>query len=140
MNLAPDLARFASPAQDRYLEAVLRLGSCRAAARELGVHNATVSRCIKALQDKAASQGYSPDHDMTHVVPDGFRVKGVSSFSNRHGELTGQWVNSTTDNESREELVRAAVEGLTGAVEPLPQITAPAFHDEQLLPQIGRAM
>src|SRR3546814_18848071 len=90
MNLAPDLARFASPAQDRYLEAVLRLGSCRAAARELGVHNATVSRCIKALQDKAASQGYSPDHDMTHVVPDGFRVKGVSSFYNRHGELTGQ--------------------------------------------------
>src|SRR3546814_7811820 len=131
MNLSPDLARFASPAQDRYLEAVLRLGSCRAAARDLGVHNATVSRCIKALQDKAASQGYSPDHDMTHVVPDGFRVKGVSSFYNCHGELTGQLVNSTTDHERREELLSAAVDAMTGEEHPLPTLPAPEFHDRK---------
>src|SRR3546814_14413503 len=106
---------------------------CRAWGRERGFHNATVSRCIKALQDKAASQGYSPDHDMTHVVPDGFRVKGVSSFYNRHGELTGQWVKSTTDHERREDLLRAAVDAMTGEVQQLPPIPAPEFKDERLL-------
>src|SRR3546814_15819110 len=70
---------------------------------------------------------------MTHVVPDGFRVRGVSSFYNRHGELTGQWVKSTTDHERREELLRAAVDAMTGEVQPLPPIPAPEFHDERLL-------
>lgn len=133
MNLSPELARFASPAQDRYLEAVLRLGSCRKAARELGVHNATVSRCIKSLQDKAALQGYSPEHDMTRTVPDGFKVKGVSSYYNHDGELTGQWVKSSADNERREELMRAAIEAMSGEISPLPPVSEPKFHDERLL-------
>ncbi len=133
MDISPDLARFASPAQARYLEAVLRYGSCRKAAKELGVNNATISRCLKALQDKAASKGYSPDHDMTHIVPDGFRVKGVSSYYNRYGELTGQWVKSTTDHERREELLRAAVEAMSGEITPLPPVPEPLFYDERLL-------
>lgn len=134
MNLSPDLARFASPAQDRYLEAVLRLGSCRKAAKELGVHNATVSRCIKALQDKAAQQGFAPEYDMTRTVPDGFKVKGVSSYYNRHGELTGQWVKSSADNERREQIMRAAIAGLVEDVRGLAPLTqAPKHSDDNLL-------
>lgn len=134
MHITPELAKFASPAQDRYLEAVLRLGSCRKAAKELGVHNATVSRCMKSLIDKAARQGWSPEHDMTRTVPDGFRIKGTSTlYDMETGEGRLQWVKTTVDHDRQLELLRAAVDAMSGEVQPLPPVPAPVIYDHRLL-------
>ena len=45
--------------------------------RELGITRETVQGTIKIIQDRAAKQGYSPDHDMVHQVPDGLGVRSV---------------------------------------------------------------
>jgi hypothetical protein len=66
---------------------------------------------MKALTKRAALHGYSPKHDMTRTVPDGFKVKGVSSLY-VDGKLSSQWVKSTADEDRRQELIRAAFEAM----------------------------
>lgn len=95
------------------LEAVKRLGSNNKAARELGLSRRTVDR---RMAKYAAVHGFSPQHDMTRIVPDGFKVKGVSSYYNRDGELTGQWVKSSADEERRAEIMREVVAELQAEV------------------------
>lgn len=68
-------------------------------AQILNKDPANVRRDINALIFKAAKQGYSPDHDMTHAVPDGYIAKGISTYYNADGIVTGQWVKSASDKE-----------------------------------------
>jgi predicted phosphodiesterase len=53
-------------------------------------------------------QGHSPDHDMVHTVPDGFAVKGVSTYYNDEGKPVGQWVKSASDKERQLEIALEA--------------------------------
>ncbi|MEL0118655.1 MAG: LuxR C-terminal-related transcriptional regulator, partial [Opitutae bacterium] len=73
--------------------------SQRVIASELGLGRGTVVTHIQAVKAVAAKQGYSPDHDYTHPVPDGFTVKGVSTYYNDEGKPVGQWVKSQSDKE-----------------------------------------
>lgn len=57
-------------------------------------------------------RGYKPEHDMTHTVPEGFAVKGVSSYYDAQGNLRGQWVKSREDLRQQGEMLAAAVEAL----------------------------
>lgn len=47
----------------------------------------------------AARAGYSPEHQMTRTVPDGFAVSGVSTYYDKDGNVRGQWVKSREDRE-----------------------------------------
>jgi len=64
--------------------------SQRAIASELGLGRGTVVGHINAVKNHAAMRGYSPQHDYTHPVPDGFTVKGVSTYYNDVGQPVGQ--------------------------------------------------
>jgi hypothetical protein len=59
-----------------------------------------------------ALQGYAPEHDMTHPVPDGFTVGGVSTLytTGEDGQtrVAAQWVKSKQDAAARERLLREA--------------------------------
>jgi len=70
-----------------------------AIGKELGVDKFTVRDHYRAVKRKAAKQGYSPEHNYTHPVPDGFIVKGVSTYYNDDGKPVGQWVKSQSDKE-----------------------------------------
>jgi hypothetical protein len=114
---------FATESQRRNIDAVNEHGSIRAAAKALGIHNAALCRSIHAAERVAALRGYSPRHDMRHVVPDGFKVKGVSTYYDDTGKPRGQWVKSSADDERREAIVREAVASLmeeTPRLAPLP--------------------
>lgn len=93
---------------DEIIAALKSEGSQRAAARKLGMNPAACHRRIARL----ARKGYSPPHDMTHPVPDGFRVKGVSTLYGADGTVRGQWVKSTEDAERQRELAKAFFAGL----------------------------
>ena len=67
---------------------------------------------------KLARQGYSPEHHFTRIVPDGFKAKGVSTYFNKEGKPTGQWVKAEIDNERMSEIIREACEAM---VEELPR-------------------
>ena len=52
-------------------------------------------------------QGWSPSHDMTHTVPDVFKIRGVSTLYNEDGKPVSQWVKSMADKEA---MLEAALE------------------------------
>ena len=106
------LLKYATYKQRTYLEAVEKYGSGRAAEQALGLGNDAISKAIRLLKRRAAEHGYSPEHDMTHTVPDGFKVKGVSTYYNKDGIAAGQWVKSTADHEARLEAMKAAAEAM----------------------------
>lgn len=129
----PGLLDFATPVQRRYCEAIELHGSARAAARALGLTPNAVSGAIERLKKEAALRGYAPDYDMTHAVPDGFKVRGVSTYYDRDGQARGQWVKSAADEERRAELFKAFVEGLKDEITPAHPLQAPLICNADLL-------
>ena len=100
---------------DDLLAAVKEYGSNTKAAAALGYNRRNVDKRLKRL----ASRGYAPEHDMTRTVPDGYLVKGVSTYYNANGEVTGQWVKSAVDNEALQE---AVTQWLAACVVDLPKL------------------
>lgn len=133
MLIDPKLFDYCTPSQRSKLEAIERHGSAAAAEREAGVSKDLYAAALRSVRAKAAKAGYSPDHDMTHTVPDGFTVRGVSTYYDSEGKARGQWVKSSADSERQAELARLTIEEMARAIEPMPPIAAPSYRDERLL-------
>jgi len=112
MQLDPKLKEFGNESQAKRLDAVNKYGSFSEAALALGLSKNAIKQSMDILKRNAAQQGYSPEHDMTKVVPDGFKVKGVSTYYNKEGKASGQWVKSSADEKRRIELIREAFEAM----------------------------
>lgn len=96
-------------ATDEQIIEALKTMTVAQAAAHFGMH----VRRMWTRKAKIAAKGWSPEHDMTHVVPDGFKVKGVSSYYDKEGKLRGQWVKSSEDQQRQYELMLAACEAMT---------------------------
>lgn len=132
-----DEAKLLEHATERQREiylAVKQHGTQRAAADALGIHQRAVWQSLKALKARAARMGYSPEHDMTRQVPDGYRVKGVSTYYNKEGKPAGQWVKSQVDPERMQEVMRQALEAFSEELPRLAPIPVPsAPHSTDLI-------
>lgn len=126
------LLTFASEHQAQIINAINQSGSIRAAARELNMDHSTMLRSIKRLRKRAAVQGYSPQHNMVHTVPDGFLAKGVSTYFDKDGKPRGQWVKSQLDRSQFEEMLRAAAEGMADELPRASPVARPAPGTTQL--------
>jgi len=104
----------------------------REAAKRLGISERNVYKMLERIKINAIKRGYSPDHDMTHVVPEGYKVKGVSTYYNEDGKPTGQWVKSATDEERRAEALLEAVENAATALPKFKPAKPPKQIDENL--------
>jgi len=79
-------------------------------------------------------KGWSPDHDMTHIVPDGFRLKGTSSLYKEGVKAPVlQWVKTSADQERQAEIMRETVLAMSAEIVPEIAVKAPAPTLEQLL-------
>ncbi len=123
VKLDPRLKEWATEAQAKKIDAVIEHGSMRAAARALGIGYTAVNEAVVAVMKRAALAGFSPAHDMTRTVPDGFKVKGVSTYYNAEGKPSGQWVKSSADDARREEMIREAIAVLSQDVKGLAPLT-----------------
>lgn len=113
--------------QIEILDAFIEHGSYRKTANALNIAKGTVQNVIDRLKQKAAKQGYSPEHDMTHIAPDPFIVRGVSTYYNKDGKPSGQWVKTRIDDSKLESIMREAIEALKEDIprlQPIPQ----TFH------------
>jgi len=70
---------------------------------------------------------------MHHTVPDGFKVKGASTYYDKDGLPRGQWLKSSEDADRREALFLARVEGLKDDLPKVLPILAPVSCDADLL-------
>lgn len=105
-------------ATDAELIEALKTMSMRQAAKHFGMNERTLYKRKASL----ARKGFSPEHDMTNTVPDGYKVKGVSTYYNKDGAPAGQWVKSTEDRERQYQLMQEAVKALS---EEIPRVTVP---------------
>lgn len=113
---------------DDELIAALEAHGTEGAARKLGINRRTVQRRRKLL----AAKGYSPDHGMTHTVPDGFTVAGVSTMHVGPDGLP-QWVKSKADPRRQKEMLEAAFAGMGDELPRTKHIAAPKNRIADLL-------
>lgn len=107
--------------------------SQRDIAQKLDMSRSAVRDHISAVKEKAARRGYSPNHDWKNPVPDGHKIKGVSTFYDEAGLPVRQWVKSQTDEQRQFEIL---VERLENAQSGLPKFkvtAAPKSCDKNLL-------
>lgn len=100
---------------------------------KLGISKWVARDTIKNIKRKAAIQGHSPNHDMVHAVPEGFNVKGVSTYYNDEGKPVGQWVKSVSDKEAQFKIMIERIELACEGITPWEPIKKPKVVEEDLL-------
>lgn len=101
------------------------------AAEIMGINKRNLLAMCARVKAMAAKQGYSPEHDMVHTVPDGFKVKGTSTLY-KDGDPVIQWVKSDINQERQMELMREAIDALNEEIKPEPKVDAPKVKKSQL--------
>ena len=114
---------------DDLLAAVKEHGSATKAAKALGCNRRNVDKRLKRL----SARGYAPEHDMTRTVPDGYLVKGVSTYYNANGEVTGQWVKSAADHELLQKMLLETVRAMAEDIPRAKATKAPTRTNDDLL-------
>jgi hypothetical protein len=116
------------------MDALTSSGNPSAAAKKLGISRTSMRQTIAVLERRAALQGFSPDHDMTHQVPDGFTTRGVSTLYNADGKVTSQWVKSVADKEAQYKAFETAVNVMCEDIKPRKPTSGPTWEsDDKLL-------
>jgi hypothetical protein len=97
--------------------------SAEKVSESIGIARRTILATCARVKANAAKQGYSPDHDMIHTVPDGFTVSGTSTLY-KDGALLMQWVKSKNDTvamfeEALEHFKEGLIEDVHGKARPI---------------------
>ena len=132
LQIDSNLFQFCTPRQKEILEAVNLYGSAKAASAQLGLHKDAASKTYMYVKRKAARYGYSPEHDFTRPVPDGYVAKGVSTYYNKEGKPSGQWVKASLSHQTLVEAMREAIDGFKDEIQPTIAVIAPARSEEHL--------
>lgn len=114
---------------DEVIAALESCGSINKAAKQLGVARSGLQERVKRLSLK----GYSPAHNMTHSVPDGYKIKGVSTLYREDGTVAAQWVKSIADAERQREMLEAAFAGMADELPRTKRAAVPAECNADLL-------
>jgi hypothetical protein len=118
----------ARKATDEEIIEALNGRTVTAAAKLLGMHE----RNLYTHKARLARQGWSPEHDMTKTVPDGFHLKGTSTLY-KDGAPVVQWVKTSIDHERQAEIMREAVKALSLDIRPEKATASPGATLAHLL-------
>jgi hypothetical protein len=119
--------------QATLVDAYIKLGSVRRVATELGVDKSNACKTLSTVLTRAARQGYAPDSDLNHPTPDGYAIKGVSTYYNEDGKITGQWVKTQTDQARQIEMLIERLEEGSTNFKAFKPTKAPKATDKSLL-------
>ena len=132
MKIEEALKQFATERQAEIIDSVNREGGIRSAARALGIDHKVVYKALKAVKKKAQIRGYAPEHDFTRPVPDMFVAKGVSTYYNKDGKPTGQWVKASLDSQRQMQAIQDAIQALCESAPRLNPIDGPVLCNSAL--------
>lgn len=123
-----------SKSQEDNIQAIITYGTARKAAKAIGKSKSSLTESVKVVKRYAASKGWSPEHDMTHTVPDNFNVRRVSTLRNGDGEISAQWTIAERDSTSIDEQIKAALSLYSEGLPVFHEIPSPAKpSDDSLL-------
>ena len=131
----PRLFDHATELQKQFIEASNRLGSFRAAARELGKHPDQVRTSIRSLEKRLGLRGLGHfEEGPPQMAPEGFGIKGTSTLYDGKGNVAARWVKTKREDVIAETLIREFIEdlahGITGTSRLVP---APVHSYKDLL-------
>lgn len=121
------LRQYATVRQHEILDVLGKAATQEDAARMLGMRTDSLQEHITRLKKKASMQGVSPEHDMKHAVPDGYIVKGVSTYYSEDGTVRGQWVKSAL-NQNQQQIQQAFLEAFK---EDIPKMLPTKFKNKE---------
>ena len=99
-------------------------------ARKYGISD----RVIRIRKAKLAKKGVGHGRDVSHLVPDGYKIKGTSSLVDEFGNTKLQWVKTDTDAERQVELMKTVIEGMKSEITPVAPVKATRTkRDDKLL-------
>lgn len=101
----------------------------REASRRLEIPRSTLRHRLERL----ALKGYSPQHGMTKVCPDGFQVRGVSTLYDGEGNIRSQWYKTSPDWDARLKIIEATCEALAADVPKFAPVKQSGKVNEALL-------
>lgn len=129
----PGLYDYCTDRQREVLEALEALGSGAAVAEQLGVHRSFPSAALKAVQKKAASEGYAPGHFTSGTAP-GFAMGKVTVQRGPGGTIERTWERQSPDAREATDALQKFVEELAEPIKGLAPLTpAPALAAEDIL-------
>ena len=127
MSIDPKLLEFCTTElQKQKVKDVIKYGSMREASRQTNYAYSTIKNAIDKIKRKAEERGYSPDHDLTHILPDTLSLKGTSTLYHAEKGMLMQWVKTKADEEAQARVllegIRDALEEYRGLAEPVKKI------------------
>ena len=125
MNKYEGLEQFATVRQLEVLESIQKTNSQKKTAAALGVSRQSIQQTMSSLLRKAAMQGYSPAHDMRHIAPSPYVVRGVSTLYDADGKPKIQWVKTQLDAQQAEKTIREFIDVLVQDAKGLAPLTPP---------------
>ena len=114
--------------EDELLEAlrlVSEYGSISEAARRINLSRAAMQNRVKQARERYG--------ELADRVPEGQKLKGVSTLYDAEGQVRAQWVKTDIDREKALEALHDAVKAMAGEVVPVAPISAPAASQANLL-------
>lgn len=107
-----------SDRQRQVVEALEEHGSYTKAAKSLGIAKSSVWSHLNAVRRKAALQGYAPEFDLTHEVDPAHILKGTSTYYDKDGVITGQWVKTDPKRDALLQIMREVADELKSDIKP----------------------
>jgi hypothetical protein len=120
--------------QDEMLEAlrvVSEYGSITEAARRIGMNRETLQGRVNRAREAIAAG--TLDSDLATRVPEGHRVRGVSTLYNEEGTIKAQWVKTDVDPQRVAEAREAAIQALAADIPRVAPLPAPDYTLADLL-------
>jgi hypothetical protein len=115
------------------VDAVTAHGSREAASRILGIPRNT----FVARYNSAVRQGFKPTVQRLISIepaaaPEGYKIKGTSTYYNSEGIASGQWVKTDAKLEELQRIQRAALAVMCEDLKPIKKIATPKQQDADL--------
>jgi hypothetical protein len=126
MSNPPLSDKLAQEAIDAYEKCGTKMGAARALNIPVNTftnrYDIAVRRGMSGTTAKLeALHGWSPAHDMTHVVPSPMIVRGHSTLY-KDGKVALQWVKTKLSDTKMDEAMRAAIDALASTIDPVAPI------------------
>ncbi|ANT42345.1 calcineurin-like phosphoesterase superfamily domain protein [Salmonella phage BPS11T2] len=90
-------------------------------------------RNVQLRSARLAKKGVGHGRDVSHLVPDGYKIKGTSSLVDEFGNTKLQWVKTDTDAERQAELMRAVIDGMKSDITPVSAVPPPKKRQNEKL-------
>lgn len=118
--------------QAKKIEAIKECGgNARKAADSLGISERHMRATIKRIRARAAMN--TPHPPLGQPVPAHETLKGTSTYYNRDGQPTAQWVKTKVSDQQRQEMLQAMAEAMADDLPRLAPIPAPKIKAPDLL-------